>query len=335
MNKKRLTALFLSLVIIFTFAGCSKNDVGEDKNKQDNEKAYYFVGGNLVGSFENGVFVSAVNPERDFNDESRYHKYTIKELFSDTYLFFDRDSADAEAKEAAIYTGMGPGGFDSDMSSKFEPYAVRTEESGSFAIIPVPCEFSEEFSGIYAPTYSFFANIQEEVDDLSVYPTLATNHDKTSLPDGLSWDNGFTQDDEEEIMRILEREGIKYEHPEINTVSGDFDSDGKTESIIFANAAKDAEGYLMISPEDGSAFSLILFLDDNEEYETVYSRFSKFTEDVTAHFVTIPIGVFDLDGDGSFEICVKSQEWEGGSTFVLARNDAGSWETVMTAFWGM
>ncbi len=91
----------------------------------------------------------------------------------------------------------------------------------------------------------------------------------------------------------------------------------------------------MISPDNGALFSIIIFLDDDEKYKTVYSRFSDFTNDVTGHFSIAPVGIFDLDGDGSFEICANMQEWEEGSTFVLSKNEAGEWETVMTALWGV
>ncbi|MDD2422538.1 MAG: hypothetical protein PHU78_10470, partial [Heliobacteriaceae bacterium] len=63
-------------------------------------------------------------------------------------------------------------------------------------------------------------------------------------------------------------------------------------------------------------------------------RFMPYTSDVTAHFLTSPIGVFDLNGDGMHDICVKSIGWEGGSNFVLAKNAQGEWEQVLLAMWG-
>ncbi|MBQ3378514.1 MAG: hypothetical protein IJG50_01465 [Clostridia bacterium] len=344
MMQKRILAVLLTAVMACALFGCAAKD-GDTKAEEDaspksgvspqSGASYYFIGGNLVGSLENGVFVSAVDTERAYDDERRYHKYTLKELFSHGYIYFDRDRACGKANEAAVYTGEGPGGFGEDMSASFAPYASRTMQDGPFAVLSLPCELTGELAATYAPEYGFYVNIYKDIDDLSYYPALATNYEDARLPDALSWDNGYSRRDEREIERTLSYAGISYGEADILTVSGDFDSDQRTESVIFANTAVDAEGFLKLdASRDEAPFGLILFCDDNEEYETVYLRTGEPLSDVTEHFRILPVGIFDLDGDGDFEIAAASHEWEWGSTFVLSRNDAGAWDIVMTAEWG-
>ncbi|MBR2742020.1 MAG: hypothetical protein IKD89_00330 [Clostridia bacterium] len=345
--RKRIIALVLAALFACALFGCSAKDKAADERGQTKESeesggesrdfgktAYYFVGGSLVGSLENGVFMTATDPARDRTDAGRYRRYTIKELFSDEYIYFDRDSARGEANEAAIYTGEGPGGFDEDMTAVFAPYAVRTIDGGWVSVLPLPCILPDGFA-VYAPEYGFFVNVSRDIRAMGDCPALATNFMGARLPDGLSWDNGFTARDEDATESALAANGIKFGAIDINTVSGDFDSDGKTESVIFANAAADAEGFLVLDPDAGEApFGLILFCDDDERYETVYLCAGEAVSDVTSHFTIVPVGIFDLDADGDFEICASSHEWEWGSTFVLAKNDSGAWDTVMTAEWG-
>ena len=57
--------------------------------------------------------------------------------------------------------------------------------------------------------------------------------------------------------------------------------------------------------------------------------------DVTAYFGVLPIGIYDLNSDGMYEICLRASEWEDGHTFVLAQNGEGVWESVLRANWGM
>ncbi|MBQ4249726.1 MAG: hypothetical protein II705_06775 [Clostridia bacterium] len=347
MTFKRILAAALAAVMACALFGCAakdekKPDAGQNapgggsraEYTDADGKAYYFINGSLVGSLENGVFVSAVDESLPWDDDRRYHRYSFRELFSHEYVCFERDSALGAAHEAAIYTGEGPGGFSEEKTDTFAPYASRMEQD-CFAVLPLPCELPEDFAGIYAPEYGFYVNISDEVRDLSEYPALATNHRGACLPDGLSWDNGYSERDEAAIARALETAGVVYGETDILTASGDFDSDGRTESVIFAGTAADAEGFLMLDADRSEVpFGLILYCDDNDEYETVYIRTGEPLTDITSHFRIFPEGIFDLDGDGSFEIAASSHEWEWGSTFVLSRNAAGAWDTVMTAEWG-
>lgn len=75
--------------------------------------------------------------------------------------------------------------------------------------------------------------------------------------------------------------------------------------------------------------------DDDGVYKTVYTRFLSYKDDVTAHFRVLLLGIYDLNNDGIYEICLRADEWEGGHTLVLARNEEGVWETVLQANWGM
>jgi len=198
--KMKIISFLLALFMTATLISCSDKDENTVP-EQSGDILYYFVGGHLVGSLEDGRFISATDREKDYSDKDRYRLYTIAELFSEKYLRFDIDSADAEVNEASIYTGQGPGGFDEDVTDRFTPYAIRTTDYGN-VVIPIPCDFSGGMTDVYAPTYGFYVNMAKELKTDTDYPALTTNSDKVSLPDGLSWDCGFTQRDENEVLRI-------------------------------------------------------------------------------------------------------------------------------------
>ena len=115
---------------------------------------------------------------------------------------------------------------------------------------------------------------------------------------------------------------------------GDFDGDGRRESMVFANTPWDENGWWELSEQDGGAFALALLLREDGAAETIYSRFADYTGDMTAIYRLQPIGAYDLDGDGTAEVCMTIGYWEGAEHLVLRRQD-GRWETVLNAASGM
>lgn len=295
---------------------------------------FFFVGGNFLGSYENGEWVSLTDPDGQDYDQSRHSRFLIKDLLGRGYAIYSREKNLGQASEAVLYAGQGPSGFpDGDKTILFSPYAKRKYDS--FCVLPLPAELSGgELDTLTVPYgFSLFMGNDMDIKGEIKAPALATNAHMVP-PNGIVWADGVSSSDMAALQKVLTKNNVKYNDPAVTAATGDFDSDGKMETIVFANARVNSAGYLDIKAENETLFSLILMRDDDGSYQMVYSQFIPYTDDVTAHFRTLPIGVFDLNGDGIHEICVKAIGWEGGSTFVLSKNTQGIWKKVLLAAWG-
>lgn len=294
---------------------------------------YVIVDGSFVGSCVNGTWQSLVDP-KDPYELAKYYRYLIKDIVGRGYNTYAHDREIGFASEVVLYTGVGLGGFeDGDKTELFRPFAKSV--SDGVCVLPLPVQLTgSEFDTLEVPTYGYYLKIGTKISENSSTPALATNA-QIIPPDGMVWSDSITGDDLASLEKVLAENGISYENPAITAATGDFDSDDKQETVFFASPQRRSDGYLDISAQNGGLFSVGMLRDDNGTYQKVYTRFLDYTDDVTAHFRVIPLGIFDLNSDGMFEICLKAGEWEGGHTFVLAQNGEGVWETVLRANWGM
>ncbi|MGI6066723.1 MAG: hypothetical protein ACOYI2_09575, partial [Bacillota bacterium] len=294
---------------------------------------YVIVDGSFVGSCVNGTWQSLVDP-KDPYEPAKYYRYLIKDIVGRGYNTYAHDREIGFASEVLLYTGVGLGGFeDGDKTELFRPFAKSV--SDGVCVLPLPVQLTgSEFDTLEVPTYGYYLKIGTKISENSSTPALAINA-QIIPPDGMIWSDSITGDDLAFLEKVLAENGISYENPAITAATGDFDSDDKQETVFFASPQRRSDGYLDISAQNGGLFSVGMLRDDNGTYQKVYTRFLDYTDDVTAHFRVIPLGIFDLNSDGMFEICLKAGEWEGGHTFVLAQNGEGVWETVLRANWGM
>ena len=85
--KVKIISFLLALFMTAALISCSD----KDKNtapESSGDILYYFVGGHLVGSLEDGRFISATDREKDYSDKDRYRLYTIAELFSEKSRYY-------------------------------------------------------------------------------------------------------------------------------------------------------------------------------------------------------------------------------------------------------
>lgn len=293
--------------------------------------AYFFVRGSFMGGFDNGWLKLTENESR-----REYTSFLIKDLLNRGYALYSKEKYLGQAEEVLLHAGLGPSGWpDGDKTGLFAPYAK--EEMGGSCILPLPTVLTGgEIEALTVPLYGFSLYMGKEVplgEEFDV-PDLATNAPITP-PDGIVWAEGALQEDEKRLSSVLAENNVVYDRPAVTTATGDFDSDGKMERVLFANARSREDGYLDVSAENKTLFSVILTIDDDGGLQTAYARLFAYTDDVTAHFRAVPHGIFDLNGDGRAEICFRMIGWEGGNTFVLSQNAKGAWEEVLAASWGM
>lgn len=297
---------------------------------------YFIVNGSFVGAYEGGKWVSLVDPHAQTYTPESFHPFLIKDLLNRGYTHYSREKSLGQAKEATLYAGLGPSGFqDGDKTEAFAPFAKKIKDGMCTFTLPVLLS-GGELDTLTVPTdygFSIFMGIDTDIEGRFNKPALATNA-SIPPPDGIRWTDTISSEAETALQKVLTGNNVLYSDPEVTAATGDFDSDGKPESIIYSCARRDPNGYLKFSNENKTLFSVILLEDDDGSYQTVYTRFMPYTEDITAYFRTIPIGVFDLNGDGIHEVCATDVNWESGSTFVLSRNTQGAWEQVLLSLWG-
>ena len=293
------------------------------------EPVYFLVHDVFVGSLENGEWKSVAEAALDY---AKGESFVVGELFGcATYVWYLQTGEMGRAERFFAYTGDGPSGFDVSRSEQFAPYAIETDGQGDdwFA---VPTELGPEVYDVPVPDCGYALVMEPEGECV-----FAASDGRDMRPKSVEWagegfDAAASQQSADAVQRFLKKAGISSDAA-VQTAVLDYDGDGQRETFVFASTPRDADGYQMVSEENGGTFSLVLLLDGDRE-ETVYSKTAPYTDDMTAMFVQRPAGLFDLDGDGVFELCMTEGYWEGSYHFVL-REQNGGWEIVLAGASGM
>lgn len=325
MKKQWRRCAALCCAALFLLAACAKD-------KPDTGQAgpvYFLVHHVLVGSLEeDGTWKSASSTRLNFEAGA---SFSLGGLFGCKNYFWHTQTGEREKAESfCVYLGQGPGGFDTSRVTQLAPYALEMEEDGT-GRFPIPTELKEKDYDVEAPGYGFAMFMTE-----SESCTFTTSGERDMRPKTQEWrgagyDAPVTQAEADAVKSVLAQNGITSDAV-MESVCLDYDGDGQDESFVFAATPRSEGGYLIMSPESG-VFSLVLLLD-GDRVQTVYSRIEPYTDDLTAMFVQIPAGLFDLDGDGVFEVCMTEGYWESSYHFVL-REQNGGWEIVLAGAAGM
>ena len=152
--------------------------------------------------------------------------------------------------------------------------------------------------------------------------TLAVSESADCLPSVVQWKGGdaVSREDLVAVQLTAAQAGLEQELT-VQTAVVDFDGDGKRETYIFANTLPPETG------EPAEQAALVLLREEDSRVETVYARLLSPEEQVSELSLT-PVGIYDLNGDGSEEICLRVQEGNLVSLLVVSRT-AGRWEIVM------
>lgn len=151
---------------------------------------------------------------------------------------------------------------------------------------------------------------------------LAVSREENCLPSVVQWKCGeaVSQEDLAAVQQIVAREGLDQKL-EVQTAVVDFDGDGKQETYIFVNTAATGQ-------EESASRALLVFLrEEDSRVETVYARFLP-TGEQNLTFSLTPMGIYDLNGDGGEEICLRVQEGESVSHLVVSHTGE-QWEIVL------
>ena len=295
---------------------------------------YVMVGGQLVGSWADGRWVSADGPEEQ--------AFTLAEVLAEEGYYVYNQGDWSEPREnylmqCEFYTyNDGVSGFqerDLDTQALLDPLAAFVpEDAWEERAFALPTDLTGQAAELLVPDYGFSFRFGGTTPDLAVSRRL-------SLGDAYwyTWEpvgpEEYDPAAEEHALaeEILAERGYGGEYTlDVIRVATDRGED----AYFFLSSAYDEGGYWLEEPGVERFFSLVLCRRADGTVETVYEEtvsYEDYLEDTPLLFHVEPVGVWDINGDGVEEVCLLDRHWEWGWHYVLERGADGSWEIVLQA----
>jgi hypothetical protein len=103
--------------------------------------------------------------------------------------------------------------------------------------------------------------------------------------------------------------------------------------FLFAGMPFDEQGNTLQAELNGG-YTVILRMRPDGRQETVFAAYQDTGGDVTGLYNLKPVGIYDLNDDGRYEICAWMKGWEGGYYCAFSQGEDGSWGLVLTGIYG-
>ncbi len=314
----------------------------EDKPTAAADLNYIFVKGQLIGSYENGRWLSVARDEKPLSLKA----FTIGSLLEQKgYRLFSQTQMLGAAEKVGFQLSSG---LDCAISETMnglllEPSAatVEKDESAVKGIFKLPT--------ILPPnTYNFKISEYNGRWDLgNENALLMISANINPLPASIISGEPASEADISAVKKELSAFGISGSPANITGVADcDLDGDGTIDRIIIANTPRDSNGYPVVTEQEkksgkAGAYSIAL-VKIGGEYSTVSSHFVKYAGDIDINnMATASIdyssrfelfGVFDLNGDGKLEIVLQKVFWEGGNFSVSSLEGEDYSEVLVSRF---
>ena len=285
--------------------------------REKKDTTYFFIEQLLLGAYEDGRFVSA--EDRGF---------TYGEFFAQPwYDLYSQEGKLGRSREAECEDMPGLSnpinGRDAELLMKL---AVKKEEGVNSFSLPLEMSYEE-----YCVRYGEYNGYIDFGDGL-----LAANAPHELLPRKVE-NAEVTARDRELVSRELAAEKMENAEAVVDKVYiCDLEGDGTRERVIAASADWDDT----VTAEKNSGNYVMLLIDRGDRVECVLKETARFTDEQVGkealelffenYLVGIDLlGVFDLNGDGVFEICISRHEWESAVYHALAADENGKYVSVM------
>ena len=324
-------------------------DGGADQDETD-RPIYYFVEGQLVGSWEDGQWVSAVplgNWDGDAGEwvsagDGTDRTFTVAEILAmERCYVYDREMNPTVVLQCEFPTySDGLGGFmdeyerEPSVSELLDSYAAYVpEESYPDRVFSLPTVLEGEAAELAVPNYSFYFSFGGQTWALAASQPVEWLNASRNVEE---WGDDVVDLSAQRaaVESYLQERGLTAEGYDLEVVRDDLNSDRTDEYILLVNSPRDdALGFWSADGEDPYAFALVYYSDGT--LETVYERTIPYTEDATELFSIHLVAAADLNGDGTAELCLRDGRWEWGFYYVMARQEDGSWQRVLQADNGM
>ena len=325
--------MFIPIVAaILAITGCSGTGNNTADNNADTNAApvYCFVGGILAGSWENGQWVTHNDIDGNMDEESG-HLYKFGDVLSaDGYNVWYNEKLEGKSDTLIYYGGYADEGIDN----------FSTEGEDGSREIKMPIDKESALTELAYPQYAFYTRFSYNNENVN---NVAVNTDENIAPENANAAAKPSDDSRKAIKEYLEKQGITTDPNLTQCFEGDFDGDGKLEQIVAANTPKN-ENYVPNFVEDAAAtdgvgsYAVALYVDDNGTSKEVFSEIRPYKGEDNAYMLynqnIVIDGVYDINGDGNYEVCIQYAEWENGHVFVSAVDNNGNYQTVLRGNFG-
>lgn len=156
---------------------------------------------------------------------------------------------------------------------------------------------------------------------------LGLTHNYNPIPQNLKTDVSIKDNHTSAVRKVLDDNGLSDTEINISEiVSADIDNDGIVEDIIIAGTPYKEDGYPKINPDDrfkdGAGVYITAIILKNDKVIPIYFQGEKFKNlkydkdntvvpfGVDACLYIDLIGIFDLNNDGKYEICILDASWD-------------------------
>lgn len=308
---------------------------------------FIFIEHCLMGCFsDGGEWISA-----------KENRFRIADLLKpEAYYCYRQNEFISKAEKITIFNRAG---YREDLccidATPLIPYADDGQEGNSEMVFSLPASIPEELHYIVEMGYNAIADFDIVLAENEYSAPLVISGDFDPLPKAYkNISDTFTQEDISAVSLELKRLGIPGAVPNITGIyEYDFNNDGQMKRVIFAFTPRSESGWLYVTQaevdtNDSGSYYMVLY-QDGSEYDTIVSfcypydfgpahpdddRFPG--EYMSDGIVSIDLaGIYDLNNDGVFELCLVEGLYEGGNYFVYSLNENGTWQRVLTAEFGM
>lgn len=324
-----------------------QGDVQPQSELNTCEPRYFFIGGSLIGSYDDDGWHSQC--DTDF--------YAKELLNQDSYYVYEGQELIGVSKQIVWQTedAFCLGSFEAeDAPEKFAKYGKLCHDKFR-RIFDLPLKLGDELSNLKIPGYSFvtdFVFSEEGVQDNTKYTRFVTNSNVDMFPQTLKYGVDPTPEGYQSLLNLFKENDMDKTIPDFSfCVQGDFDNDDKDEYFMIANNPRGENGWPIIVGEGEKdkvgTFSAMLYQEDNGIVQILHSdmrlmpgkiKFNNGYIDISnidyCHKIDFATAA-DLNGDGIFEIIVNNVLWEGGYTAAFSQNEQGVYTVVMRSNWGL
>lgn len=374
-HSKFMVLLMISVLLVGILSGCNNQavDHGKDRDKQiaapghktlPKEAAsvqYYFLNGSLLGSYDREGWHSLCAPDTTDQVFGEGETFLAKDLLAqEAYYVYDGQNKKQLGITKQIIWSTGTdilGGFEDKQASEKlaaygEPYNPLEGDISLPRLFKLPVKAGQDLAGLKIPDYSFFTQFITGSEARNECE-LVTNHQTDLFPRATNGGLKATDAGAKALTDLLSRKQLENTPPNFSDcIKSDFDKDGKTEYLMFANNPRSENGYPLLASNGGTdhlgVYCAMFYQDDDGSIQTLYSDLRPYQDEFRPnyknsmelmspdHCIYIDLmTIADLNNDGVYEILIRKSGWEYGYFLVYALNSQGQYKPVMRSNHGI
>lgn len=267
--------------------------------KAHSDAKYFFVDNTFVGAFENNKWISAFNDDPPTYDWSDKSDISLRNVFNvDGYNVYN------------LTEKVGKSTTVTSCSYMLGWTLVKKEDNVGFNLPFWPSQINEDTKVDSYDSGCIF----------DINGKFATNGEHDVLLKNFEVINEDTEIFNA-LAKLFEEKNIAQDKISIDKILKlDFNNDGSDERLVVANSLADAQGQ--------DLYSVVIMFYENGSYEIIDSKFDREVSWYDGSFEYHFEGVYDFEGDGEYEICIKEMDYEWGYIHVFKKSNS-SWSEIL------